>query len=137
MKTLAKNGLNKTVWFWSNLHRCCHINTSLVEKITGFASSWAWNRILCCFFCVGEYCRRIAPSYFDDMFAPSVNKYNTSLQMASGESQRKANLGKKFIYSLVKSMIQNPSVKKVTTWFIHWSINSCLHSCVFERTNKI
>ena len=43
----------------------------------------------------------------------------------------------KKLSSLVKRIIQIPIVKTVTTLFIYSCINSCLHSCVFERTNKI
>ena len=72
---------------------------------------------------VYKYWNRLAPSYFNDLFTPSLNRYNTRSQMALDIPLRKTALGQKnisFLGPKIWSKISNDlKVVKTTNFFTH------------------
>ena len=55
---------------------------------------------------VFKYWNGIVPSYINDMFQPSLNRYNTSSQMALDTPLRKTNTGQQaLIFSWTENMV--------------------------------
>ena len=72
---------------------------------------------------VFRFWNQLTPSYFEDIFTPSFNKYNTRSQMALDIPLRKTTMGQKSISSLGPKVWSktNNSLKavKITATFTH------------------
>ena len=78
---------------------------------------------LCTATSVYKYWNQLALSYFNDIFTPSLNRYNTMSQMALDIPLRKAALGQKYISFLGPKIWSKISkdlkVVKTTNRFTH------------------
>ena len=80
LKTKLQIAQNKCIRFCLELPPRGHINLSHFRKINWLPVE---RRVeLCTSFTFSKYWKRIAPSFLNDIFMPSLNNYNTRSQMA-------------------------------------------------------
>ena len=80
LKTELQIAQNKSICFYLELPSRGHINPPHFRKINWLLVE---HRVeLCTSTTVFKYWKRIAPSYLNDMFMPSLNNYDTRSQMA-------------------------------------------------------
>ena len=86
---------NKCIRYCLDLPPRSHISAIHFNKINWFPLE---HRVeLCIATTVFKFWNQVTPSYFEDNFTPSFNKYNTRLQMALDMPLRKTTIGQKSI----------------------------------------
>ena len=112
---------NKCIRYCLDLPSRSHISATHFRKINWLPVDL---RVELCTAATGyKYCNQLAPSYFNDIFTPSLNRYNTRSQMALDMPLRKTALGQKnisFLGPKIWSKISNDlKVVKATNCFTH------------------
>ena len=112
---------NKCIRYCLDLPSRSHISATHFRKINWLPVDLRVQ--LCTATTVYKYWNQLAPSYFNDIFTPSLNRYNTRSQMALDIPLRKAALGQKnisFLGPKVWSKISNDlKVVKTTNCSTH------------------
>ena len=84
---------NKCIRYCLDLPSRSHISATHLRKINWLPVDLRVE--LCTATCVYKYWNQLAPSHLNDIFTPSLNRYNTRSQMALDIPLRKAALGQK------------------------------------------
>ena len=112
---------NKCIRYCLDLPSHSHISATHFRKINWLPVDLRVE--LCTATTVYKYWNQLAPSYFNDIFTPSLNRYNTRSQMALAIPLRKTALGQKnisFLGPKIWSKISNDlKVVKTTNCFTH------------------
>ena len=122
---------NKCIRYCLDLPPRSHISTTHFRKINWLPVELRVE--LCTATAVFKYWNHLTPFYFDEIFTPSFNKYNTRSQMALDIPLRKTVLGQKSISFLgpkIRSEINN-DLKAVLT------INSFTHTLKKKMLNNL